>query len=102
MHTCLYLIFLWNINVKEFHLSNQEKSEIIANKFASIQNQYEALKTEDISVPPFTEKQITQFQPSQVWLLLSKLKTNKATVKSDFPAKLSKLFAAWLSHCVIS
>ena len=52
------------------HLSNQEQPEIIADKFASIQNEYEALQTDDIVVPPFTQKQIPKFQPSQVWLLL--------------------------------
>ena len=80
------------------HLSNQEQSEIIADKFASIQNEYDALQTDDIIVPPFTQKQIPKFQPSQVWLLLSKLDTNKATVPGDFPAKLSKHFAAYLTE----
>jgi hypothetical protein len=80
------------------HLSNQEQSEIIADKFASIQHEYQALKTEDITVPPFTEKQIPQFQPSQVWFLLSTLNTSKSTVPGDFPAKLSKLFAAYLAE----
>ena len=80
------------------HLSNQEQSEIIADKFASIQNEYEALENDDISVPPFNQDQIPQFQPSQVWFLLSKLRTNKATVPGDFPAKLSKHFAAYIAE----
>jgi hypothetical protein len=79
-------------------LSNQEQSEIIADKCASIQNEYEALQTDDITVPPFTQKQIPKFQPSQVWLLLSKLDTNKATVPGDFLAKLSIHFAAYLAE----
>ena len=49
-------------------LTNQEQSEIIADKFASIQNEYEALQTDDIIVPPFTQKQIPTIQPSQVWV----------------------------------
>ena len=80
------------------HLSNQEQSEIIADKFASIQNEYQSLKKEDISVPPFSQDQVPQFQASQVWFLLSKLQTNKATVPGDFPAKLSKHFAAYLAE----
>ena len=36
--------------------------------------------------------------PSQVWLILSKLKTNKATVPGDFPVKLIQLFAAYLAE----
>ena len=39
-----------------------------------------------------------QFQPSQVWLVLSRLKTNKSTVPGDFPAKLIKLFAAYIAE----
>ena len=33
-----------------------------------------------------------------MWVLLSQLKTNKATVPGDFPAKLSKMFAAYLAE----
>ena len=48
--------------VDEFnHLSNQQQSEIIADKFASIQNEYEALEKDDISVPHFNQDQIPQF-----------------------------------------
>ena len=79
------------------HLTDQEQCEIIADKFASIQNEYDALKTEDIKVPPFAKHQVPQFHPSQVWFLLSKLQTNKATVPGDFPAKLCKHFAAYLA-----
>ena len=56
------------------------------------------LKTEDIKVPKFSEDDIPQFLPSQVWLILSKLQTNKATVPGDFPATLIKLFAAYLAE----
>ena len=33
-----------------------------------------------------------------MWLILTQLKTNKATVPGDFPAKLIKLFAAYLAE----
>ena len=45
------------------HLSNQEQSEIIADKIASIQNGYQALQKEDITVPPFTENKYQSFSP---------------------------------------
>ena len=83
-----------NIN----HLTDQEQAEWIADKFSSIQNEYDPLKTEDVSIPPFTEEEIPTFLPSQVWLILTQLKTNKATVPGDFPAKLIKLFAAYLAE----
>ena len=80
------------------HLSDQEQSELIADKFAQIQNEYESLKTDDISVPPFKEQDVPQFVPAQVWCLLAKIQTNKATVHGDFPAKLIKHFAAYLAE----
>ena len=86
------------INIDEIsHLPDQEQAEIIANKFSSIQNEYEPIKTGDIDVPPFSKDDIPQFQPSQVCLLLSQIKTNKATVPGDFPARLMKQFAAYLA-----
>ena len=80
------------------HLSDQQQSEVIAEKFANIQNEYQPLKSEDISVPPFEQKDIPQFHPAQVWYLLTKIQTNKATVSGDFPAKLIKHFAAHLAE----
>ena len=87
------------MNIDEIsHLPDQEQAEIIADKFSSIPNEYQPLKTEDISIPNYSEKDIPQFEPSQVWLLLTQLKTNKATVPGDFPVKLVKMFAAYLAE----
>ena len=49
-------------------------------------------------MPPFSRNEVPQFDPAQVWLILSKMKTNKATVPGDFPAQLIKLFAAYLTE----
>ena len=87
------------VNIEDInHLPDQEQAEIIADKFSSIQNEYEPIKNEDVCVPPFSNEDVPQFQPSQVWLLLTQLKTNKATVPGDFPAKLIKQFAAYLAE----
>ena len=87
------------VNIDEIrHLSDQAQAEIIADKFTSIPNEYNALKSEDISVPHFSPEEIPQVEPARVWLLLSRLKTNKATVPGDFPAKLTKMFAAYLAE----
>ena len=80
------------------HLTDQQQAEIIADKFASIQNEYEPLNTYDISVPHFEEEEIPQFHPSQVWFALTRLDTNKATVPGDVPAKLIRQFAAYLAE----
>ena len=86
-------------NVEEIrHLSDQEQADLIANQFAKIQNEYQPLKTDDISVPPFAKSEIPHFSPAQVWFALTKINTNKATVSGDIPAKLIKLFAAYLAE----
>ena len=80
------------------HLDDQQQAELIAEKFSAIQNEYLPLKTDDISIPHFEDKDIPQFQPAQVWFALSRLDTNKATVPGDFPATLIKQFAAYLAE----
>ena len=79
------------------HLPDQEQAEIIADKLSSIQNEYEQLKTDEINVPDYSENDIPQFHPAQVWFHLARIKTNKATVPGDFPARLIKQFAAYLA-----
>ena len=86
-------------NVEEIrHLSDQEQADLIANQFAKIQNEYNPLKNDNISVPQFTESEIPSFSPAQVWFALTKLNTNKATVPGDVPAKLIKEFAAYFAE----
>ena len=80
------------------HLSDQDQAEQIAAQFAKIQNEYEPLSKDDIQVPFFEESDLPVFSPGQVWFALTKLNVNKATVPGDFPAKLSKHFAAYLAE----
>ena len=65
------------------HLPYQEQAEIIAEQFASIQNEYETIQKDDISIPSFEDNQIPQFKPSQVWFALSRLDVSKSTVPGD-------------------
>ena len=86
-------------NVEEIrHLSDQEQADIIAQQFARIQNEYEPLKSEDISVPYCAKSEIPHFSPAQVWFAFTKLNTNKSTVSGDVPAKLIKEFAGYLAE----
>ena len=88
-----------HINIDEInHLTDQEQSEAIAEKFVSIPNLYEKLKSEDIDIPEFKVEDIPQFGPSKIWRLLNKLKTNKATVEGDFPPKLAKMFSSYIAE----
>ena len=80
------------------HLPDQEQAELIAEQFSNIQNQYEPINKDDISIPSFKESEIPQFHPAQVWFVLSRVDTNKSTVPGDFPATLIKQFAAYLAE----
>ena len=79
------------------HLPDQQQAELIAEQFASIQNEYQSIQKDDISIPHFDPNQIPQFQPSQVWFALNRLDMNKSTVPGDVPAKLIKRFATYLA-----
>ena len=79
-------------------MSDQLQSEVIAEQFAKIQNEYESLKKDYICIPPFAIKDVPQFHPAHVWDMLTMIKTNKAMVPGDFPAKLIKHFAAYLAE----
>ena len=76
--------------------SDREQAEKIAQKFASIQNEFEPLKSESIQIPEFAENEIPQFHPAQVWFVLSRLDINKATVPGDLPAKIIRHIAAFI------
>ena len=87
------------INIQEIrHLSDQDQAEQIAEKSCAIPNEYETFQKDDIQIPPFKNEDVPQFEPSQVWLHLTRLKTNKATTSRDFPAKLTKEFAAYIAE----
>ena len=65
------------MNVDEIsHLSDQQQSEVIAEHFSEIQNQYDQLKTSDIVVPMYERSEVPQFKTRQVWFLLSKIQNN--------------------------
>ena len=44
-------------------LSNKEQAEFIANHFSKISNEYEPLKSSDITVPLFDKKDIPVMKP---------------------------------------
>ena len=80
------------------HMSPQEQADRIASHFASIQNEFEPLKNQDIDFPHFDSADVPEFRPSEVWLILSRLPTNKSTVPGDLPSRIIKLFAAYLAE----
>ena len=74
-----------------------EQAEQIADKFAQVSQEYEKLKTEDIKIPIFSEKEIPQFTEDEVRIILSQMDTNKSTVNGDIPAALLKTFAVFFA-----
>ena len=68
-----------NIIIHEItHLDNYSQAEKIADHFSAIPNEYEPIKEDDIDVPPFSQDDIPQFHPTQVWFELAKIKITKA------------------------
>ena len=59
---------------------------------------FDAMSRDNISVPFFSPQDVPQFKPGLVWLLLTGIKTNKATIPGNFPPKLIKMFAAYLAE----
>ena len=80
------------------HLSDLEQANILADHFSEIPNQYDQISKEDIKIAPIEEIYIPQFEPVQVWILLSQLNANKSTVKGDLPARIFKEFAAHIAE----
>jgi hypothetical protein len=49
------------------HLTDIEQAEVIADKFSKVSQEYEALKTNVIFVPEFSETSIPVFTVQQVY-----------------------------------
>ena len=77
--------------IKDF--SKHKQAELIADRFASISQEYEKLEEKDIEVPFYTESDIPAVWFNEVLSALEKLDTNKSNVEGDVPAKKLKHFA---------
>ena len=77
--------------IKDF--TTQKQAELIADKFASVSQEYEKLDEKDIKVPFFSESDIPEVSLDEVISTLEKLDSNKSNVKEDVPAKILKHFA---------
>ena len=54
--------------------SYELQAEMIEDKFPQISQEYDALNSHDISIPPFTEKSFPHITQSEVKMTLSKIK----------------------------
>ena len=67
-----------------------------AKKFNSISTEYREVKSENIDISPIPQGTIPTFHPWQIRAQMEKMKTNKATVPGDIPAKILKEHASLL------
>ena len=74
-------------------LSDREQVEEIAKAFNAPSQKYEPLQNSVIQLPHIEPKTIPQFTSSQIKGHIDIIKTNKATIPGDIPAKIMKRFS---------
>jgi len=72
------------------HLTDKEQAEAIAENINKISQEYSEIKTEDIDIPNILPEIVPQFTPLQIKFYLDNVKTNKATLPGDIPARIVK------------
>ena len=87
-------------------LTDQEQSEIIADRFSAVSNEYDPIDTGRLNIPCGQEGSVPIFSPLQVLNQLLKLKNKKSTAPNDIPAiiikEYSEFFCVPLSHILNS
>ena len=78
-------------------LNDKAQAELIADRFASVSQEYDKLKKEDIVVPDFSVDEIPLVFVEEVKEALAKMDDNKSNVLDDVPAKIMKQFANEIS-----
>ena len=59
------------------------------------------MKKDDIQIQEIKVEDIPQFKPVETWMLLSNLKSNKSTIKTDISVRIYKEFAAHIAEPLI-
>ena len=70
--------------------TDKDQAELIANKFSEISQEYDALNTCDIQIPPFTKESIPHILQEKVKQTLKHMKTKISTIPGDIPAAILK------------
>ena len=78
------------------HLTDKDQAEAIAEGFNKISQEYEEVQTENIDMPEIPDGTIPKFQPWQIKKYLDRIKTNRATIPGDIPAKIVKTCSSTL------
>ena len=87
------------IQVNELHqLPSSDQSELIADKFAEISNQYRPLLRNDIQIPSENEsKPAPLFEPYQIHQKIKRMKKKTSTVPGDIDWKIIAEFSVELA-----
>ena len=72
------------------HLSYKEQAEAIAESFNKISQEYKEVNEAHIDMPEIPPGTTPRFTPFQIKHYLDIVKTNKATLPGDIPAKIVK------------
>ena len=72
------------------HLTDEEQAEMIAKHFNATSLEYEPKESQDLKITDFDPETIPSFKPTKIKQFLDKIKTNKATIPGDIPAKIVK------------
>ena len=89
-----------DIQVEELDgLSNANQAERIAQHYAQVSNEYQALGKDDIPSNMYTTEELPPFiEAYEMYKRIMKMNSKKATVKDDIPMAVIKEFAAELSE----
>ena len=93
------------LHVEEInHLPDNEQVEAIAESFNKISQEYKEVNANEIDVPHIKPGTTPQFSPWEIKKYIDKVKTNKATLPGDIPAKIvkncSQILCVPMSHMI--
>ena len=88
------------IQVEELEgMSNLDQAERIAQHYASISNEYKALRKDDIPSSMYNTEELPPFiEAYEMYQRIMKMNSKKATVKDDIPMSIIKEFAVEISE----
>ena len=80
-----------DLNIEDInHLPDKEQAEAIAASFNEISHEYKEVDPDAIDIPEIIPGSTPKFSPWQIRKYIDRVKTNKATLPGDLPAKIVK------------
>ena len=79
------------------HLTDEEQAEAIADSINKISREYEEVNSSEIQMPNIPPNSTPKFAPWEISKYMQRIKTNKASLPGDIPARIVKNCSASLS-----